>query len=501
MNLKKILAGALAAATVLSLTGCNGNDSGSSSNNPAGGNGTSSSDNNNSSTGSDTSKDSNGGGESSTPESDGGSDSANGFYDASKITEGLTLKVLTHRTDLCVETDQLQQWTKDFEDKFKCKVEYQGFTKYSGDVTTMMSTDNYGDVLMIPDTVKLADLSNFFEPLGDYSALSEKYFWVDQKMYDNVVYGIPHMGAVSGGLCYNKRIWQEAGITENPKTPEDFIAALKKIKDQFDGEVIPYYTNFAMADWTLNQIIDMSVAVSGNPNIQNDILTEKRDLFVEGQDYYNTMKLMFDIFKESDIIEEDPATSDWEGSKPAINAGKIATMIMGSWAVAQFQDAGDKPEDIGYMPAPFTIDGKQFAQSTSDYAMGVNVHSDEAVKELGKAYIDWFINESPYIGFNKALSPVRGADMPDYLEAFADCEFFIATPAPEGLVGVWDAIDKDSETGLYDGDSANFKIRIAEAAFSNDEAAFKSIIDEVNKKWAATRDANEDFVAYMAANG
>ena len=88
--------------------------------------------------------------------------------------------------------------------------------------------------------------------------------------------------------------------------------------------------------------------------------------------------------------------------------------------------------------------------------------------------------------------------MPDYLEAFSDCEFFVAAPAPEGLVGVWDAINNDSEIGLYNDDAANFKIRMAEAAFKNDEATFKAIIDECNKKWAETRDANEDYNAYMA---
>ena len=449
MKLKKIMAGVLSVATALSFAGCNSNDNPGNSSNSS--NSSSSSSSSSTSSGNSTSDNSTSSTTVDNPIDNETQSVRDNFFDASKITDGLTLKVLTHRTDLCNDSQLLQEWTKEFEEKFNCKVEYQGFTKYSGDVTTMMSTDNYGDVLMIPDQVKLMDLSNFFEPLGDYATLNERYFWMDQKMYDNVVYGIPHMGAVSGGLCYNKRIWSEAGVTEIPKTPEDFVAALKKIKDQFDGEVIPYYTNFNTG-WALAQIIDMSVAVSGNSNIQNDILTSKRDLFVEGEDYYNTMKLMFDIFKETDIHEEDPMTGDWEGSKPAINAGKIATMIMGSWAVSQFQEAGDNPQDIGYMPAPFPKGGRQYA----------------------------------------------GAEMPDYLEAFSDCEFFVAAPAPEGLVGVWDAINNDSEIGLYNDDAANFKIRMAEAAFKNDEATFKAIIDECNKKWAETRDANEDYNAYMA---
>ena len=43
------------------------------------------------------------------------------------------------------------------------------------------------------------------------------------------------------------------------------------------------------------------------------------------------------VFSDPTLHEEDPMTSDWEGCKAAINEGKIATMVMGAWAVSQFQ--------------------------------------------------------------------------------------------------------------------------------------------------------------------
>ena len=92
--------------------------------------------------------------------------------------------------------------------------------------------------------------------------------------------------------------------------------------------------------------------------------------------------------------------------------------------------------------------------------------------------------------------------MPDYLTDFADCEFFVTDTAPEGLVGVWDAINNDSEVGTWQGDAANFKIQIAEAAFAGEgEDKFEAILADANSKWNTTRDANADFQAYMEANG
>lgn len=78
--------------------------------------------------------------------------------------------MLTHRTDR-IEDGSLAEMTKAFEEANNCKVEYQGFTDYASDVSTMMNTTDYGDVLMIPDTVKVMDLGNFFEPLGTLEEL------------------------------------------------------------------------------------------------------------------------------------------------------------------------------------------------------------------------------------------------------------------------------------------------------------------------------------------
>lgn len=477
MKLRKLMAGFLAASTALSLAACSSGNDSSADSGSTGSTGSSAADSN----------------------ANSGADTSSSADSQAASGEKLTLTVLTHRTDR-KDDGTLAEMTKSFEEKNNCTVVYQAFTDYSTDVPTMMNTTDYGDVLMIPDTVKLEDLSNFFEPLGTYDEMNAKYMWADKKMYDNTVYGIAHLGTIAGGICYNKRIWKEAGITELPKTPADFVADLKLIAENTDA--IPYYTNFANADWTLVQWASLVNSASGSKSYETDILTSKRDLFVPGDAYYEVYKLMFDIFKDPTLHEEDPATSDWEGCKKAINDGKIATMVMGSWAVSQFKEAGENPDDIGYMPAPFNVNGKQYAESTADYCLGVNKNRSDEIKELGKKYITWFVEESGFAQKEGSVCALRGSAMPDYLTDFADCEFFVTDTAPEGLVGVWDAINNDSEVGTWQGDAANFKIQIAEAAFAGEgEDKFESILADANSKWNTTRDANADFQAYMEANG
>ncbi len=410
--------------------------------------------------------------------------------------EKLTLRVLTCRTDR-VQDGHLDEITAAFEEAHNCDVIYQGYTDYVSDVSTMMNTSDYGDVLFIPDTVKLSDLSNFFEPLGTYDEFNERYNWADAKMYDGVVYGIAHRGNVSGGICYNKKVWAEAGVTSLPTTPEEFIEDLKLIRDNTGA--IPYYTNFAAADWTLVQWAALVLSASGNPSYETDLLINKEDIFTPGGAYYNVYKLMYDVFSDPTLIEEDPATTDWEGCKAAINNGLIGTMVMGSWAVSQFAEAGPNPDDIGYMPAPFSIDGQQYAQSAPDYCFGINKNISDDVKLLARDYILWYIEESGDAEAEGSIGTLKGSKMPDYLEAFQNCVLFTAAPAPDGLVGVFDAINADSQVGTWAGDAANFKIQIAEAAISGkDFSAVEAIYADNNARWAATRDANAELAAYLA---
>lgn len=475
MKSKKILAAVLASTVVLSMAGC-------------GTTGTSSE----ASTGSKA--------ETTTAAASNSETTAETSGETSTSTgEKLTLTVLTHRTDRLADGGDgtLEEMTKAFEEKNNCVVKYQGYTKYSDDVSTMMSTKEYGDVLMIPDTVKLADLSKYFEPLGSFDELNEKYYWADKKMYDGNVYGIAHLGTVAGGICYNKKVWKEAGIEKLPQTADEFIADLKLIKEK--TEAIPYYTNFADSSWTLNQWTSLVVSAAGDPAYENNILTQKKDLFVSGDAYNDVFKLMYDVFKDSTLHEEDPMTSDWEGCKAAMNEGKIATMVMGSWAVSQFQAAGANADDIGYMPAPFAKDGKQSAQLSADYCMGVNVNRSAEIKELGKKYITWFVEESGFAQKEGSICTLKGSDLPACLDDFKDCTLFTTDLAPEGLEGVWDTINNDSQVGLWAGDAANFKIKLAEAAFAGKgDDEFTAIMKAENEKWNTTRDANELFKAYIA---
>ena len=226
--------------------------------------------------------------------------------------KGAKLEVLTNRTDR-KEDGKLDALTDKFEEAYNCTVEYTAYKDYDTDVATRMGTDDYGDVLCIPSSLKLEELPTYFVSLGTYDEFKDTYRWSDKKMTaDGNVYGLA-VGGTATGVLYNKKIWEQAGITETPKTPDEFLADLQLIKDNTDA--IPYYTNFKDASWTIGQWQNLVLSAAGGADAENKLLQDKGDLFTEGNGYFEVYKLMYDLFSKPDLLEEDHANTEWESSK------------------------------------------------------------------------------------------------------------------------------------------------------------------------------------------
>src|SRR4051794_27493511 len=229
---------------------------------------------------------------------DDGGDGAGG-----KITGSIT--VLTNRTDLATTT--LPAYAKKFEAKYPgAKVTFEGVTNYEGDVTTQLSGGDYGDMLLIPNTVAVDQLGEFFEPLGSVAELKAKYRFVDEKAYQGKVYGLS-LGGVAAGFVVNKRIWQQAGVTAPPATPEAFLAGLKAIADR--TAAVPYYTNYKDG-WPLS-MWNQQRAILGDPQV-NETFPADASPWQPGKIQFVTDGLLFDIVAAK-LCEKDPLTTNWEG--------------------------------------------------------------------------------------------------------------------------------------------------------------------------------------------
>jgi ABC-type glycerol-3-phosphate transport system substrate-binding protein len=279
------------------------------------------------------------------------------------------------------------------------------------------------------------------------------------------------------GIVYNKAVFEEAGITELPKTPDEFLTCLQMIKDNTDA--IPYYTN-ANSGWTLDQWEDHTFGtITGNANYKNNELPNDTAAFEEGSSHYVVAKLLYDIVSQG-LCEADPTTCDWEASKLMLNNGEIGCMVLGSWAVSQMKGAGENADDVGYMPFPYSVDGKQYATSGTDYCYAINKNTKNMA--AARAFVEFMVEESGLALAQGGISLMKNDPMPDGLENFADVEFVVDMAATDENAGKLDTVQQDSGVTLYDnGQRLNGVVDIARGVSSQ---TFEEYMADLNAKWA-----------------
>lgn len=393
-----------------------------------------------------------------------------------------TIKVLTDRTDIVDTT--YQDYVKQFNQIYpNITVQYEAVTDYENSVKLRLTTGDWGDICYISTGVAKADMSNYFTPLGTFEALDPVYNYIQDKSYDGIVYGIAN-GGVAQGIVYNKRVWKEAGITELPKTPDDFLADLQTIKDKTDA--IPLYTNFA-GGWPVGAW-DAFIfgSATGDPDFHSN-LPHIKDPFAKRDDMTGPYAVYYTLYEsvKRGLVEEDPASTDWESSKTRINTGEIACMVLGSWAVNQCRNAGPNPDDIGYMPFPITVNGQQYIGSGGNYSYGINCQETSQNQIAAMVYLKWLLEESPIFVDEGSIPALKSAPKPEALADLGDLPLVSNNPPAAGEEDLFDNVNLQSEVGINNDDYPD--INIIECALTGAKT-LDEIMTEWNEKWSAAQE-------------
>ena len=398
-----------------------------------------------------------------------------------------TITVFNHRTDLDSEDYGGVTWKEYLEEFNKMypgiTVDITTDTNYADDALTHLQSGDYETVMMIP-AVDKSDLSIYFKSFGDLETMEGLINYASQWAYDGEVYGIPST-ATAQGLVYNKKVFEAAGITELPKTPEEFLTALQMIKDNTDA--IPLYTNYA-AGWTMGAW-DAYIGgnATGDPEYMNRKLLHEKDPFRDYGDNthaYAVYKILYDAVANG-LIEDDYTTTDWEGCKGMINNGEIGCMVLGSWAYPQMEAAGPNAADIGYMPFPISVDGHQYAAAGPDYSFGINANASEDQQNAALVFVKWMTEESGFSYNEDGLPIVAGSD--ETKLDFSDVTFVQDEPAVEGEEDLLNELNSESELNINNGGNTKIQEIIEHAA--NGDMEFDEIMASWNEAWSDAQES------------
>ena len=400
--------------------------------------------------------------------------------DAAEISGDITF--LTNRTDL-VEDGTFDAYVAEFQKEYPdVNVKVEGITAYADDVRTRMSTpDGYGDVLMIPPSVPASEFETFFEPLGQVADLAETYRFQAPVSFNGVQYGIA-LGGNANGVLYNKDVFEAAGVDELPTTPEEFIDALELVDTKTDAT--PLYTNYNDG-WPLGGQWFANVGAATCDVEAQNVMARDESPWREGTDVYVIDSLLHDVVAAG-LNEEDPLTTNWEQSKSEFGTGKIATMVLGSWSISQFQaaatDAGADPAVVGFMAFPATSeDGTQCATIGGDYNLAINKNSDE--KDTARAWMNFLLEDSGFTDSQGMISALKDAPLPSNLSSLADnnVELIEAAPAALGEEGLLNSVADASQVDIWGNIYRQQLVDVARGQAGGDKASF---FDDLNSRWA-----------------
>jgi raffinose/stachyose/melibiose transport system substrate-binding protein len=396
--------------------------------------------------------------------------------DPSKVSGNIT--VLTHKTDLAGD-GTLDKYAAEFNKIYpNVKVKFEAIVAYETDVKVRMNSNDYGDVLMIPGAVPVPDYPKFFAALGDTGQLSQKYRFVDKTTYNGQVYGIPTNGNANG-LVYNKAVWQQAGITKWPTTIDEFRAGLQAIRTKTSATPLYtiYHEGWPMTAWQFN-IGSGSCDPKANDNLATDTAP-----WAPGKELNQIDSLLYNVVHDK-LVEADPTTTAWDGgAKSGIATGKIGTLMLASWAISQMKaatkKAGNDPANIGFMPWPVQVNGHYCSIIQPDYAQAVSIHSKH--KEAARAWVDWFVDKSTFAQDEALLPTLKSGALPPELKAYQDAgvQFIELTSEKNALVS---KIDNESEIGL---NKPDYRQKIVDLGRGAASGSLDSYFAELNKKWAA----------------
>ncbi len=379
-----------------------------------------------------------------------------------------------------ISNADMQPYVDAFEKKYpNVNVTYTCYSNFETQIQPRLEEGDYGDVLYVPSYMTSSELTTYFAYLGDYTNLSMKYNYLDGgRRIGNAIYGIPSLAYMSG-ILYNKDVFYQAGVTESPKTPAEFLQALRDIGERTDA--IPFYTHYA-DPWALTMWDTFSyIEMTGSADYKYTYFTYEKDAFLEGSTHYQVYKLLYDIVKEG-LCESDPTKSNWEKSKSMLNNGEIASMAIGSWALYQFKNAGENTDSVAFMPFPNEISGRQYMSVSSDYAYGISKNSKNP--EAARAFLDFMLDESGYALEHETLSVVKTDPYPD---AYGDMENVILLTNSVATSNEYSDYQKmASKIKFDDGTEAQ---RVVLSALGKSEESFDDIMKDWNSRWEASRTA------------
>lgn len=219
-------------------------------------------------------------------------------------------------------------------------------------VKTRLATGEAGDIIQY-NSGSLFQALKPAETLADLTDLPGQANIVDSfkpvvTAPDGTIRGVPFGAAMGGGVYYNRKLYEELGLSV-PKTWDEFMANNAKVKEA--GKV-PVATTFGDT-WTSQLFV-----LGDFFNVQAEVPTFAADYTANKAKFANTpaaargFQYLEDVFKAG-YVNEDFGVAKFEDGMRMVATGEAAHYPMLTFAMATVkQNTPDNINDLGYFALP-----------------------------------------------------------------------------------------------------------------------------------------------------
>ncbi len=287
------------------------------------------------------------------------------------------------------------------------------------------------DIIWVPEFAELGALAALDTEMPNFSDLKDAVYPgpLQTNYYKGHYYGLP-LDTNTRVLIYNEDVFNEAGITDAPKTFDDFKADCDKIKAL--GKADTYcYAEGGTGAWSVLPWI-----WSAGGDITDPEFT-KATGYLNSAATVSAVTMLNDMLKDGTlspgILGNGIATSD------AIGKGQAGTILDGPWMPPIFQQ---QYPDLKYkmVPVPTGPGGSVSVVGGEDIVM---LESSQN-KEAAEAFMTYVLTEDPQIALGKVgqmpvLKSLNGnSELPDYYSVF---QTQLLTAKPRTPNPNWQKID------------------------------------------------------------
>ena len=315
----------------------------------------------------------------------------------------------------------------------------------------------------VPDLMSNITINVFVDagvlwPLPEDDPDLEKIKNIDAAKYKGKLYALPTSVQPQGLLFYNKSLWAEAGLTDTPKTWQEFDAACAKLKA---AGITPIITG---GEWVAGYVFSIFTSAEVFHN-NTRWYADRWDEKVRFDADFHEAATFFNGLVEKGYFNKGALIVGYADLEQQFLAGKAAIYPMGSWFSAA-EAAADKDFEVGVFYAP-SFDGVPHLLQSLSYGNGAiyikSEHKETAFELMKFEYMDPVFGAKflEIDGLFSALDPPLTYPMsPLQKEMMAMLtaapttsglyNLIVGEPPPAGIMALYDKVGQSFLAGQVD---------------------------------------------------